>query len=66
MICSCVSHLSYIQSVYIRQSNYHKSKSQTHFTCRTLLYGRDVVNNRHFTVTEDTGIVNEEICNDKE
>ena len=29
------------------------------------LYGRDIVNNRHFTVTEDTGVVNEEICSDK-
>ena len=29
------------------------------------LYSRDIVNNRHFTVTEDTGVVNEEICSDK-
>ena len=29
------------------------------------LYGRDIVNNRHFTVTEDTGVVNKEICSDK-
>ena len=29
------------------------------------LYGRDIVNNRHLTVTEDNGVVNEEICSDK-
>ena len=28
-------------------------------------YGIDIVNNRHFTVTEDTGVVNEEIYCDK-
>ena len=28
-------------------------------------YGRDIVNNRHFTVTEETGVVNKEICSDK-